>query len=502
LAVVRLRLIWSLLLGALTIVVVAGCQPEEATNTPLPAAAIERATQAESPTLLTLARNPGAFEGKDLRLSGAYRPLPLQICVGETHQSPATWALVDGEVQILASGFDSELRKLAPPGLPLEVEGRWQRWQGPVGCGRRAASQLVWHLQLTDILSPNPLSAAIPFTPEAIGAVTTTPTPDSLAAGEATAPPLTNTIPVAEEPSGNLPTATPGGSPTQTPFASATAGADDSPAGSATVTTSPAPAGSGTPSATPSGTGTPTPNSLTATPTATTTPRSPTPTPTVDSGQPRLLDYDELSKRTIAAGGVQEWQFAGSIDSPIIINVAPSSELDISLELRDPTDQLVGVYDHTGAGQTETITENELPRTGLYTLQVSSILQSSGNYAIVLQSESSRPFVEFQGLLTYGVARAGTTPIDGDHLWNFEGVAGDVVNIRVTATTQTDMQIYLNGHNGVETEFVDDNTVYFPPQDREEILGYVLPASGLYTVGIGEENFQELGYSIIIEKVS
>jgi hypothetical protein len=476
-----------------------GCQQqEEATNTPAPAAAaILRANQAAAPSLLTLARNPAAFEDQDLVLVGTYRPLPLPVCAEETHQSPATWALRDGEIEILVSGFDSALRELASPGTPLEIEGRWQRWEGPVGCGRRAPSQIVWYLQLTNILSPNPLNASLPITPAA-----TTRPPDSVADGNITASPQPETTSATGFPAGGTPTATPEFS--DTPVASATSAISVSPTGSVTIGPTPTASGSGTPTATLSGTvtATPTPGANTPTPTATTVPSGASPTPTVDSGRARLLDYDDLSKRTITAGSVQEWQFAGAIDLPIVIRVAPSSGLDIALELFDPTDEFLGAYDQTGIGQTETIEENDLPRTGLYTLRVSTADQTSGSYALVLQSESSRPFVLFQGILTYGQTRAGTTPANGDHLWNFEGSAGDIINIRVSATTPTDMQIYFNSFDGQETEYKNDNTTYFPPEDREEFLGYQLPATGLYTIGIGEENLESLGYTIVVERVS
>jgi hypothetical protein len=184
---------------------------------------------------------------------------------------------------------------------------------------------------------------------------------------------------------------------------------------------------------------------------------------------------------------------------PIVIQAAPSSGLDVVLDLIDPTDVRVGSYNVAGTGQTETINEADLPMSGLYTLQVSAVGQSAGSYALVLQSESSRPNVLFQGILGYGETRAGTTPENGDHLWNFEGVAGDEINIRVRATTPTDMQIYFNNYDGQETEFVNDNTVYFPPEDREEILGFRLPVTGLYTIGIGEEDLEALGYTIVVE---
>jgi hypothetical protein len=491
-----MKLTWFVLLSALVIVALGGCQPEEATIVPTPAADILLANQAAAPSLLTLARNPAAFEDQDLVLAGVYHPLPLPVCAEETHQSPATWTLRDGEIEIPVSGFDSQLRELAAPGLSLEVEGHWQRWEGPVGCGRRAPSQLVWYLQLTNILSPNPLSASLPLTPGSAVPEATTPSPDAVAGGVATAPSLAATTTATRPLGEGALTAAPGSSGTPTPIGSATSAAGALPTGSVTATLTVTTIASGTPA----GTATPTPG--TNTPTATTVSSVPTPTPTIDTGRARLLDYDDLGKRTITASGVQEWQFAGATDLPIVINVAPSSGLDVILELIDPTDELLGTFDQMGAGQSETIVQNQLPRTGLYTLRVFTADQSSGSYAIVLQSESSRPTVTFQGILTYGEIRSGTTPADGDHLWNFEGAAGDIVNIRVRATTPTDMQIYLNSFDGEETEFKNDNTVYFPPDDREELLGYQLPATGLYTVGIGEENLESLGYTIVIERAS
>lgn len=497
-----MKLAWLVLLSALAIVALGGCQQEEATNTPPPAAVIQSANQALMPSLLTLLRNPSDFEGEDLILTGAYRSKPLLVCSEETHQSPATWVLADGDVEVMASGFDSALRALAAPGLPLEVEGRWQRWEGPVGCGRRAPSQLVWHLQVTNIVSPNPLSASLPFTAAPAEPIGTTPPPTALAETIATASPTAQTTAALEQPprSGNTPT--PGLPGTSAADNSLTATSTLSTNVTATVTGTIPAGASGTATPTPFGTPTPASGLNTPTPTATASPAGSTPTATAESTTPILLDYDDLSKRNMASGGVREWQFAGATDLPIVIQVAPTANLDVSLELLDPSDARIDTYNQSGAGGIETVNESDLPAAGLYTLRVSSVGQSSGSYAIVLQSESSLPAVLFQGSLTYGETRAGTTPVDGDHLWNFEGVAGDVINIRVRATTPTDMQIYLNNHDGQETEFVNDNSVYSPPEDREEILGFRLPASGLYTVGIGEEELEALGYTIVIERAS
>ncbi len=498
-----MKLAWLVLI-ALIVVAIGGCQQEVLTTTPSAVAVIERSNQAITVSLLTLARSPSSFEGEDLRLSGNYRPLPLPVCVEEAHQSPATWALSDNAIEIPMAGFDSALRDLAPAGLPLEVEGRWQKWEGPVGCGRRLPSQTIWYLQLTNILSPNPLTAFLRLTTTPgvpAGPATPTLPVDAVASDDLGPDAVSATTTSTSDLSGTVPTATRALPESEMLESTATPGSTSSATGVATVTPFPTLTASVTPTPTPTPTGTSTAGTATPTATATTAAGS-SPTPTVDSGRSILIDYDDLSKRTIAAGGVQSWQFAGSTDLPIIVSVAPASRLDVALELTDPNGNSVGSYNQAGTGQVEKISEQSLPMAGLYTIEVSSVGQSAGSYALVLQSDSSRPLVSFQGIIAYGQTRAATTPVDGDHLWNFEGVAGDVVNIRVIATTATDMQIYLNNHDGAETEFVNNNTIYAPPADREEILGFRLPATGLYTVGIGEEDLETLGYTILIERAS
>jgi hypothetical protein len=344
------------------------------------------------------------------------------------------------------------------------------------------------------------LSASVPFTP-ALGEPSATAIAVAAPTEAVSTPTSSAVTAIASNPDTEVNvTPTSGLSGTITPQVAGTPGGTAVQNGSLTPIGVSTLSGSGTPTATLPGTATATNNTLTPAATETSDSAGPTASPT--TSRPILLDYDDLSKRNIGAGGVHKWQFAGATGLAIVMKVAPSSDLDVALELFDPSGTRLESMDATGQGQTETIDIADLPATGLYTLQVSSAGQTSGDYALVLQSDSSRPVVQFQGIIGYGETRSGTTPVDGDHLWNFEGVAGDVINIRVVATTSTDMQIYLNNYNGQETEFVNDNTVFSPPNDREEILGLRLPATGLYTVGIGEEDFRELGYTILIESAS
>ncbi|UCG23297.1 MAG: hypothetical protein JSW55_14230 [Chloroflexota bacterium] len=480
------------MLSAFFLLVLGSCQQEAATSTPAAAAVIERPNLAASVSLLTLARNPVAYEGEALFLSGNYRPLPLPVCTDETHLSPATWVLTDNNVEVMVAGFDGALRELVPPGQPLEVEGNWQIWEGPVGCGRRAPAQTIWYLQLTSILSPNPLIASLLTTPGAATPASVEATLDEVMLTSA----ITATMTATSVPTTVIPTATPTSLGTPTASAPATPTPTISATVVATVTPFPTFTPTITPSVTPTGTATLTTGTPTATPTATSS-SGPTPTPTVDSGGPIVVDYDDLSKRFIRPSANQVWQFDGSSDSPIVLSVAPANNLNVALELFDPAGESVSTSNLGGSGQVEMIDETDLPGSGVYTLEVTSIGRTTGSYALLLQDDSSLPFASFQGILLYDQARTGTAPAEVQHLWNFEGVADETVNIRVTATTQGDLRIFLNNHEGQEVEDVNENR--FSLDDREEILDYRLPATGLYTLGIVENDLEPIGYSVVIE---
>ena len=118
--------------------VLAGCREESINPTIIVPTIEEQPPVAIDVPITSLLRNPYAFEEETIRIAGQYRSLPLMACGNDPHFSPATWTLSDGEYAVPASGFDKVLRGLGVPEIPLVVEGRWQYWEGPVGCGRRA----------------------------------------------------------------------------------------------------------------------------------------------------------------------------------------------------------------------------------------------------------------------------------------------------------------------------------------------------------------------------
>lgn len=451
-------------------------------------------------SLLSVARNPAGFKGQVLELSGGYKPLPIQVCAEEVSASPATWALTEDGVEILASGFDSALRDLAQPGLNLIVRGEWQEWSGPVGCDRRAPVEQIWYLAVTNIISPNPLTAlsgaAITGTPSEMVGPVGTPiavnlTPVSGEDGlQATIPPL----PAATEITGIIPTSTLIGGATATLRPNLTISPDQT----LTPTTSTPPPTS-TSLATATTSATPTTGALTPSATVTRIPLA-TATATLVSGETTPIGYDDLMKSTITANAATTWRLAAVAGDVLSISGAPSAGLDISLELKDPSGATISTVNAGSSGGIETIGPMSLSTGGIYQITVRAVGFTSGEYVLVVQTPDSLPFVIFQGNMAYGDTRSGSVVADQDHLFNFQGTSGEVITIVATATTDDDLILYLNGPDSFEIDFADNDLTDGPPNDVEEIRQLTLTQTGMYTIGVGEGDFNPIGYSLVLQR--
>jgi hypothetical protein len=210
------------------------------------------------PEILTFSQlneDPMAYIGRPIQVSGSPILLPLPQC--SRYTGPVIrWALVDEELQLNGRGFESIMRQVAPD-VTLTVKGIWRLYDGPLGCGKGPAAGILWHLEVTQIVAPNPL----PLRDGTMLDITVQPA-DPLATLE---PPST--------PDPSEPEATPT-------------------MGTTTPTVTPTPA-TGTPTATadPNQTATPTPTRGTTTPTATSDPGAtatptPSPSPTTAGSQP------------------------------------------------------------------------------------------------------------------------------------------------------------------------------------------------------------------------
>lgn len=495
-----MRRIWigrSLLLACLSTFafLVVSCRAEvEGSPTSVPTIEDQPFVAAEV-SMTTLLRNLYTFEGEYVSVSGQFKPLPLMACKADAHWSPATWAIAEGDVEIPAAGFDEELRQLEATGHPLVVEGRWQRWEGPVGCGRRAPKEEVWHLQVSRIVSPNPLL------PASVGVGEEAASPTQTSAPSATATATNDLGLISPTPLSGDPSVTP--IPTQ----SATVGATESatqiattpptptPSAIASVTTSPTsgPTDSPLPSETPSATATRLEGS--ETPEATTTP-SPTPsaTPTLAPGV-GTLEAELIVRSDLGIGEVGYWEFEGIESDVISVSAGPAAALDVAIELVDPNGTTIVVTNDESEGQGETIFQATLESSGVFRVEVLAVGSSSGTYSVVLTNTESEAFLIFKKNLTYGSVGTGDAPADADHLWNFEALAGDEVTIRAEPVDNHDLVLFLIAPDSTELLFMDDAG----PGEGEEIVAYVLTESGTYSIRVGELELQPISYSVTLD---
>lgn len=222
-----------------------------------------------------------------------------------------------------------------------------------------------------------------------------------------------------------------------------------------------------------------------------------------DSGDnAETIEFDELYKETLAAGGVNRWSFQGEPGDVVFISVSPVSDLNVSIELLDPNGSTLISRNQGSGGQIENINQQSLNMSGIYEILIRSVDNSSGEYGVVLQTDDSQPFVTFRGNINYGNSQSNSVPVDVDDMWNFIGTTGDVVTIRAVATGSGDLVLYLIDPDASEAEFVDDNSTYGPPNDEEIIDQFTLQKTGLFTIGVGEGDFQSFGYTLTLEKQS
>lgn len=438
-------------------------------------------------SLSNLAANPTLFEGANLQLRGAYKPLPRLICEQSPFPSPATWALQGEGLQANATGLDEQLRELVDLGQEITVEGRWLRYSGPVGCGKDAPEQEIWYLSTSRVIEPNPLareSAVVVVTIDMGPSPTSIPTETPIQ--EATETP-TETVTPQQTATLGAPTDVP--SPTYVPSPTIVQGGGTPQRTSPTPVPSPitgTPGGTGTPTLTPTATGTP----GTATPTASATAAGGT---VVEKGNAELED---LIINRLESGNIDSRTVSVTSSTALTVTVAPAQATNIIITVLDPNGQVIADgHDQAGAGEVETITDLDAPESGIYRIQVSSDSAEATDYAMMVMDSDSYSF-EFMGTVDLGIQRGDSLAANNDHFWFFSANDGESINLTVTPTDDRDPYVELYGPDGTLLETIDGGG----GGEAEELNDQSILATGMYSVRVGEFDFEPMSYLIIVER--
>lgn len=495
-----MNLFWRVLFIAAFILPVACSSTKQPTPTPfIPTnTPINRqAGQLLDIPLMELAANPANFEGARLRVNGRYQPMPRLICSTNPYRSPATWALTGENLTVHMGSFDEQLRQLLPEDITMTVIGTWRQWQGPVGCGKQAVTRQLWYLDVSEIVSPNPitmrtLTPTVPdtaieetnLTPTAVPTDTET-TPD---ATTAVTPTTDQFQPTPTETSSDIITSTP------TVTQAATTPLPTTGAGTATVTATPTitpTTGTDTDSSTATPTPTPTTGSGSSTGTAT-----PTPTPTSTADLSNAIFIDELAPEDLGFERLDQsqthiWSIELFSGQEIIASVAAQSNVDVTLSLFAPDGQtLISVQNLASAGQVETISNITATMDGEYELHIKAANNTSGYYVVNI-SLADFPSL-FRGILSYGDVKTVSLSADSYDFWHFYGNAGETVTITVLPSDdQADLAISLWGADG---ELADSDSI--DPGETEIINSFALPEDNIYSIQIKDWDQLNRNYTI------
>ena len=509
---------YLIFLTVLLTILIACTGDQQPTPTPFPE--VTTTEEALDPTaslaisITDLAADPEAYGDSFVEITGRYQQLPLLVCDSDAYPAPATWQLQAEDGSLIAvGGFDSQVRSLLPNDLTMTVSGVWQLFEGPVGCGKSAASTQIWYLKASDILSPSPI-AQVTLTPTGAASQvadtdgqTAVPT-DGDDANLAATPTLDNagdepvgtptsastTIPAPPDSTATFttvpPTSDPGdanddrtATPTSSSGGNSTATATSS-GGSGTATPTDS-NGTATPTSTNGGSGSPTPTSVALT------------TATRDPNEFDTVEFDELSPEVpvlelLAPQQVHLYPIAFDYDGAITITAVAEPTVNLVLEIIDPADDVVQQANNGGNGELETIVNAQLNVALDYKIRLFDLNGTEGDYCLIFSEGGGFPDT-IKGRIDYGQTKQDQVEVLGIDYWCFLGAEGESISIASASTaTAGDFVLGLFG----PPDFDAIGTVF---QDAE-IMNTRLEENGMYIIGVLDFEAGASGYSLTLTK--
>ncbi len=182
---------------------------------------------------------------------------------------------------------------------------------------------------------------------------------------------------------------------------------------------------------------------------------------------------------SISAGVPEIWLLA--VDAPQYLTLSANpltSNLDLSVTLLEPEGNTLNRLNNGYAGDSEKATDLPLPRAGLYLLIVSDFKAESGRYNLDVRL-SAEPAFAGEGRISFGEGVQSQLAADSQHLWSFDGAAGQYVNVVLEpGSDQLDAILNLYSPDNARLVALDEGF----SGDPEVISGFQLPVTGEYTI--------------------
>ena len=206
-----------------------------------------------------------------------------------------------------------------------------------------------------------------------------------------------------------------------------------------------------------------------------------------------------LPVQAALSAGVQDvWAFSAQDGRYATLTLSTeTANLDLRLTILDSSGQVVTTVDNGYTGDTEIAADVLLVQDGRYFVEVDDFFDNAGRYELSLNL-SEEPIYSGGGRILVGQTIQSLLP-PGQHLWQFEGTAGQTVSIvLIPDDERLDGILNLYGPDGSRLAALDEGF----SGDAELISGLILPVTGEYTILI--TSFADVGgaYSLSLDEGS
>ncbi|MCP4427596.1 MAG: hypothetical protein GY803_24180 [Chloroflexi bacterium] len=196
--------------------------------------------------------------------------------------------------------------------------------------------------------------------------------------------------------------------------------------------------------------------------------------------------------------GVKDvWTFTIAEAQYATVNLAPDDNaLDLTLIIIGPAGQTIVQADSGYAGDTEIAADVLLTESGRYAIEISDFFGEAGRYTLSL-SLDAEPQHNDAGKIWPGQGIQSVLPVNAQHIWTFDGTAGNLVSVVLTPNNnQMDAILNLYGPDGQRLVALDEGF----SGDAEVISGYELPVTGVYSILVSSFSSAGGAYTLALDE--
>lgn len=188
----------------------------------------------------------------------------------------------------------------------------------------------------------------------------------------------------------------------------------------------------------------------------------------------------QVSGVTVASAP-EIWMLKVESPSYLSLSATPSSAtLDLAISLISPPGTLLNRFNNGYMGDSERVIDLFLPTAGLHLLSINNLTTQTGRYTLDMRL-SAEPVFSGEGRIAVGQTVQNQLAAESQHIWRFEGTAGQFVNVVLQPRSdQLDAILNVYSPEGVRLVALDEGF----SGDPEVISGFQLPVTGEYAIRV------------------